>query len=329
MINYTSIQNITPTLMEWGKIKIGRKGKWVKDKFQAPEKLKHFIITTMERGEDNNFILDDELMTKLMNDQGVDELKSIPVSFLYNDPFLNFQSVYQCYSGMTRWCYGNGSEAQRLNKDSEYTTVSCPCERCMLEYENDKGRCKATGRLNCLIAGAEKIGGVWMCRTAGFNSVRNIQSSLLLTHRMSGGILAGLPFMLTVSPKSVIIPKTKKPTIAHVLNLHFEGTPIELRKQALQIAQFEAENKIKIETIETETRKLLVQEQQTTTENQDEYVEEFFPEEVVENANEVQETDIPETKKRKGKDLAKNEPEPVKEQTPKIEAPEDNKFDLF
>ena len=322
MINYTSIQNITPTLMEWGKIKIGRKGKWVRDKFQAPEKLKHFLITTMERGEDGNYILDEELMHKLMDDQGVDELKKIPISFLYNDPFLNFQSCYQCYDGNTKWCYGNGKEAQRLNNENTYETIQCPCERVLPEFPGTdgkgKGKCKATGRMNCLIAGAEKIGGVWMVRSAGFNSVRNIQSTLLLTHRMAGGILAGLPFWLTVSPKSIIIPTTKKPGISYVLNLHFEGSRVELMKQAYEIAHVEAENKIKIETIESETRKLLIEEQHETIENQEEYVEEFFPEEVAEKV-ESEEKEKPSEEK---KPIEVDEP-------PKIDVPENNKFDLF
>ena len=54
----TTIRNITPALMRWGNIKIGKKGKFVKSKtgknFQLPEKLDHFLITTMEKSDGEN-----------------------------------------------------------------------------------------------------------------------------------------------------------------------------------------------------------------------------------------------------------------------------------
>ena len=47
------IKNLTPRLAEWGKIKIGAKGKMKTSnqgkQFAQPQKLDHFIITTMER----------------------------------------------------------------------------------------------------------------------------------------------------------------------------------------------------------------------------------------------------------------------------------------
>ena len=63
------IKGIMPGLPEIGKIKIGMKGavrtsKGGKD-FQLPQRLDHFIVTTLERGEDGNFIRDEAIHQNL------------------------------------------------------------------------------------------------------------------------------------------------------------------------------------------------------------------------------------------------------------------------
>ena len=51
-----SIKNLCPGLVERGKIKIGMKGETRRSQsggtYQLPVKLNHFLITTMERGQD-------------------------------------------------------------------------------------------------------------------------------------------------------------------------------------------------------------------------------------------------------------------------------------
>ena len=78
-----SIKGMIPALPERGKIKIGRKGRMVTSKqgneFQPPQKLNHFIVTTLERAEDGNFIRDEEIH-KIIGD----EPKKIPVRLLYS-----------------------------------------------------------------------------------------------------------------------------------------------------------------------------------------------------------------------------------------------------
>jgi hypothetical protein len=84
------IKGLAPGLPEIGRVKVGRKGKMIKSsggkQFQMPERLDHFLITTLERGIDGNFTLD-EAAHKTLGPKP----KEIPVSLLYNDPELNFQ----------------------------------------------------------------------------------------------------------------------------------------------------------------------------------------------------------------------------------------------
>src|SRR5215203_5270103 len=123
----TSLTNFRPLavrnvlrggLPEVGKIKIGEKGKLVTSRtganFQPPKKLDHFRITTLERGPDGNFVTDTKLHAKLRAQYG-EEPKELPVRLVYNDPALSFQHSLVAYAGRTRWCFGDGVSAQRLD----------------------------------------------------------------------------------------------------------------------------------------------------------------------------------------------------------------------
>lgn len=342
-----TIKNMVPSLLEWGKIKIGKKGSWVRDKFQKPEKIDHFLITTMERGEDNNFVINTDLMDKLCKEQGVDKLKKIPIMFLYHDPVLNFQSRYACFDGKTRWCTGDGETAQRLISDKgnnlEYEEIECPCERVNFEYPGEDGKgkkkCKATGCLSCLIRGADRMGGVWKFRTAGYNSVRSITSSLALYKTTTGGILAGIDFSLTVTPKSTTEPIGGKPVTIYVANIEFEGSPVKLMSSGYEIAKLNATHLARIESAEQEARKMISSQfEDDIINNNSDFVEEFYPNEVQEETHLSEETkteDKPKSKKRNKisepdpEPNVKKEPEPKKEPEQKPEKVNRVEFDLF
>jgi hypothetical protein len=281
------VKNLIPGLIEWGKIKIGRKGKFVRQSFQMPEKLDHFLITTMERDDSNNLILDSGLMDKIMTDQKVDVLKSIPITLLYNDIELNLQTRYECYKGRTLWCTGDGEKASRITSEKPVARqfLDCPCERKEPDYAGEdnsgKGKCKLGGILSCIIDGSDKIGGLWKFRTESFNSVRSMFSSLLMIKRLTGGIVAGIPLHLTVSPKSTNNPIDGKPITIYVVNIEYHGNANSLRLAGLEVAKLEATHSLRIERIEEEARQLLT----TNVENDlidddDDHVEEFHPEEV-------------------------------------------------
>lgn len=319
------IKNLIPVLMEYGKIKIGRKGKLVRDKFRMPEKIDHFIVTTMDKDETDNYIVDESIMSKLEND------KEIPVTLLYNDISLNFQSRFVCYRGMTRYCSGDGESAMRLTKDNRYEEIICPCERCEPTYPGEdssgKGKCKKTGCLSVLIRGAEIVGGVWKYRTTGVNSVRAITASLLLIKDQTGGLLAGIPLSMIIRPKMTTNPIDGKPVKIHIVTLIYKGNPESLREIAYNIAEIEARHRLKIGSVEEDVRRMLLSapDEAVIGEDEIEHVEEFHPEDAavvgIEHEPEPQpEPELEHEKPKKRSQKKKAEPQP--EHKKEIEPPE-------
>lgn len=285
--NPMMIKNLCPGLMEMGKIKIGNKGAMRQssagNSFQAPQKLDHFLITTNERGKDNNFLLDGSLH-KIFGDAP----KSIPVRLIYDDISLNFATRYICYYGKTVFCSGDGECATRLQKDQSTKQIACPCERQDPKFAGDdgkgKGKCKINGILSVIIDGAQAVGGVWKFRTTSYNSVVGILSSLALIQRITGGRLAGIPMNMTVSPKTVQDPIQGSQQTIYVVGLVYSGTMDTLRDTGYQIAMTEAKHGISMARIEEDARLLLTHTPVAGAGLGDDLdsdvIEEFYPEEV-------------------------------------------------
>lgn len=258
--NTMMIKNLCPGLVELGKIKIGNKGAVRKSQggndWQAPQKLDHFLITTNERGADNNFILDESLH-KIFGDAP----KSIRVMLIYDDISLNFATRYICYYGKTVFCSGDGECAQRLQKDGSHKEIACPCERQDPKYAGEdgkgKGKCKINGILSVVIDGAQTVGGVWKFRTTSYNSVVGILSSLAMIQRITGGRLAGIPMVMTVSPKTVANPLDGKQQTIYVVGLQYAGTMVGLRDTGYRIAMDEAKHGISMNRIEEDAMLML------------------------------------------------------------------------
>jgi len=273
-----AIKNLVPRLAERGKIKIGEKGEIKTSQqgkqFAQPKKLDHFLVTTMQRDAAGRMLPDLELMRKLAPQGG--KLKELPVMLLYNDPDINFQTRYACYTGNRLWCCGDGEGAQRLGEDGKYLAVPCPCLRLEANYAG-KDKCKPNGTLQVLLQGVDRIGGVWKFRTTSWNSVHSIMSSLKLIQAITGGVLAGIPLKLVLSPKTVTIPGTGQNMIVYVVSLEFPGTEQELAKIGYDIAKRRADHRAKMDQIEAEARKAL-EHLEETPEEMREVQEEFYPE---------------------------------------------------
>jgi len=294
------IKNLCPGLMELGKIKIGTKGALRQSQggssWQPPQKLDHFLITTMERGKDGNFMVDLNL-----HKQFGEAPKSLPVRLIYDDISLNFATRYICYYGKTVFCSGDGEVAQRLQPDKKtYAERTCPCGRQDPKYNGDdgpagkdavggsngKGKCKINGILSTIIDGAACVGGVWKFRTTSYNSVVGILSSLALIQRITGGRLAGIPMTMTVTPKTVHDPIQGSQQTIYVVSLQYAGTMDSLREVGYQIAMTEAKHGISMQRIEENARLMLVHTPTAGLGDDlaDDVVEEFYPGEVAGSA---------------------------------------------
>jgi hypothetical protein len=274
----TAIKGLVPSLPERGKIKIGEKGEVRKSKggaeFQPPKKLDHFVVTTLDRGPDGNFIRDDEIH-RLLGEKPTE----IPIRLLYDDPTVNFPTRYACYVGRTLWCHGDGESAQRLDAEGVARPVECPCPRKEPAYAG-KDKCKMNGVLSALIEGGSGIGGVWKFRTTSYNSIVGILSSLAFIRSVTGGVLANIPLRLVVRPKRAAAPDGTQ-VLIYVVGIEFSGDIGRLQNVAHMIALDRARTHVSIKEIETEARRLLALAPPNAPLPGDvasDVVEEFYPE---------------------------------------------------
>lgn len=248
------LKNLAPRLAERGKIKIGAKGAPITSRqgttFQPPQKLDHFVVTTLERGADGNFVRD-EAVHALIGDQP----RRIPVRLLFNDIEMNFMSRYACFAGRQMWCAGDGETAQRMTRDGARETVQCPCPRIEQGYQG-KDRCKVNGALSLIIDGIPGVGNVWTFRTTSWNSVQNLTSAMYQIKALSGGVLAGLPIDLVLAPKEVTAPDGKMMK-AWIVSMQFSGTVEDLRDVGYKLLEAEATHGMRVRQIEDDVRRRL------------------------------------------------------------------------
>jgi len=291
----TMIKGLIPSLPERGKIKIGVKGKMIRsqrgNEFQPPQKLDHFVVTTLQRGEDGNFVPDDTLMQRLG-----DKPTEIPVRLLYDDPTLNFPTRYACFVGRVLWCSGDGEVATRLTETPQDIAsgtkqrprdVSCPCHRSDPAYTG-KDKCKMNGSLSVLIEGAGGIGGVWKFRTTSYNSIVGIMSAMTFIRSLTGGVLANIPLKLRVQPKQTTAPDGSQ-VVVYIVSLEFDGDMAGLQTIAHGIALDRAKMNVSIQHVEEEARRMLALAGSANAplpgDDADDIVEEFYPEQAESQAD--------------------------------------------
>jgi hypothetical protein len=279
------IYGIMPGLTERGKIKIGRKGETRTGQngpYQLPTRLDHFVITTLERDETNNFKRDTSLYASLKFE---DNLKRIPIMLLFDEIPLVFQYRYTCYKGKTLFCSGDGRAAHQIKdpQKPERVQVVCPCFRKEPTYTGEDGRgngkCKINGKLSVVITGANVIGGVWVFRTTGYNSTVGIISSLTLIKTMTGGILAGIPLVMTIQPKVATNPIDGKSQTIQVVGIEYAGTMDDLQNGALKLVQKNAEYRARLGNVQQEVIKLISVDAGADRDDASDIVDEFHPEE--------------------------------------------------
>ncbi|MGR0183181.1 recombination directionality factor [Azospirillum aestuarii] len=255
------IKTMPLQLPEIGKIKIGMKGAARTSRggteFQPPQKLDHFLVTTLERGQDNNYLRDERVHAQLG-----EKPRDLPVRLVFDDPELNFQSRLVAYQGKTLWCHGDGITSQRLQKDG--TWKDHDCSKCPLAdpafqaiAENQRyPKCKMNGRLAVMLDTASTVGGVHVLRTTSYNTIVGITSSLAFLTSVTGGPLAGIPLTMSIRPKTATDPTGKTQTI-YVVSLGFAGAMEQLQSTALDISLRRERNRARIEQVEQEARLML------------------------------------------------------------------------
>jgi len=294
------IRNLRPKLAEHGKIKIGRLGeeRQTKDKkgtYRLARKLNHFLITTTERDQTGNFTPNVSLMEEVaaMVNEPADHLTTIPVYLLFDDIDSNFYTCYNCYQGKTRICTGDGEKAVVIKTGEE---IVCPCPRLAPEYKGTTP-CKPYGRLSVVLQTMDIVGGSWVYRTSGWNSVQDILGSLFLIKRRAG-CLSGIPLMMKVFPKTTQL--SRGPVTVYTVSLIYQGSFLALAEEARQHPMITHDEK-------------LVPDQTIEAAEETEIQEEFFP---------------PETEEERGKADAETMTEKVQEKKEPAEKKEPTAADL-
>ena len=277
------VKGLVPGLLEIGKIKAGIKGKKIVsakgNEFRPPQKLDHFLITKNERDGNGDYLTDQTLTSVLMNTESCanknGDIVSIPIRLLYNDIDLNFPTRYASYVNGKLSCSGNGENARTLDGRD----VPCLCNRLDGAYPG-KDKCKINGSLSCIIDGANSLGGCYKFRTTSRNTCQNIIGAMSFYQAATGGLLAFLPFNLTIQPKSTTIPSTGATTTIYVVSIVYAGTMDELRGAALKIAKANNEYLGFMQMIEHNAK-----QEAFGSDDTEDITEEFYPDAVSVNGN--------------------------------------------
>ena len=250
------IKTLQPKLAEIGKIKIGGHGEKRKGKngdFRLPVKFNHFVVTTLEKDNNDNFKQNKTIMDKLGK-----EPTEIDIILCYDNIELNFLSSLSFYSGRKCACRGDGEKAIRQfktgKKDKKGFDITEPkqidCNPNTCEYLIDH-KCKPNGLLSVMLPSANYIGGVYKWRTTSWNSVQNILSALTVISTKTGGKLAGIPLTLQFAKKWTA-DHGNVPTV----NIIFKGGDAELDKAVTKEIGRREKFKIDIKRIETTAEKV-------------------------------------------------------------------------
>ena len=180
-------------LPELGKIKIGGKGPELPKRsgqgtWRRPVKFDSFVVTSRERGSDDNFLRD----AAVHADVG-DKPVELAIRLLFDRPEENFFSQFVEYQGRTCVLRCDGTTCQ-----NQATGEVGDCTR----QTKEECQCKPYGRLPVMLEAAPFIGAFYTFRTTSWETIRNISSTLELLYGWFGSVM-GLPLTLKMYPAEV------------------------------------------------------------------------------------------------------------------------------
>ncbi len=283
------VQDINPSLPIDKYIKLGKKGeKRTSSGYRLPQKDDRFTIATTEREvvtykgkkEKGNFIRDEQAHKELGESP-----KKIPIRLIYNEIGLNFPSRRVLYFGKKLLCSGDGEFAHKRHNDGKIELVDCPCYRAQPEFNGDnsdgKGVCKLHGDLFCLLnIKNTTIGGMCRLSTSGYYAISGMVASMMMYQRLTTGVLAGIPFDLTLLAKDTTEVKTGRSVKVYYPALLYSGGETMLKAAAYKILEEQRCYIARIERVEEIALQKLDYDKHLL-ENSCDIVEEFHPDEMI------------------------------------------------
>lgn len=265
---------INARVVELGKIKIGTLGekrkKQGKDEYyRLPQKLDHFIVTTMHRDEEGLLIPDKNLMAQLKEHHKDSDgnVRSIPIQVLSNNIDDIMQSSYCWYSGKKIAGRSDGKVLTLFVDIEKNRWLDTPIE---VEWNDEwrqkadrNGNCyfKMNTTFNCVISmeGA-KFGGIYRFRTTSQITAEQLYSSLMGIRALTNGVLRGLPLRLVVRPVRVnpTMNGNKVSTTVYVVHVELVGSDLAaVRQLAMDTAKLELTYSKEIQDTQAQYSKLI------------------------------------------------------------------------
>jgi len=181
----------------------------------VPQKDDHFTVTTLVQNDDRtwephpiNAKLQPTPATGQQSNKrsaasgtAQQKLLAIPVRLAFNNPQLNLNSSYSCFDPKTGrvLCTSDGENAKRATEEG-VATMACPRpEACEFGQRN---RCKNMSRVYLQIEGQDDDLGLFVLRSASWNSLNAISARLAMLHGLTGGKMAGMPLLLQIRQKT-------------------------------------------------------------------------------------------------------------------------------
>jgi hypothetical protein len=98
---------------------------------------------------------------------------------------------------------------------------------------------------------------------------------------MTGGILAGIPLVMTIQPKVATNPIDGKSQTIQVVGIEYAGTMDDLQNGALKLVQKNAEYRARLGNVQQEVRQLISVDAGADRDDASDIVDEFHPEDAV------------------------------------------------
>jgi len=265
------ITGMKPQLAELGKIKIGVKSEKMVRGHLLPKKLDHFMIATLMKDDDGRLEMDDT-MNKIIGEK----CTSLDICLCYDDFTMNMTSSYSWFAQSKLVCMGNGQTAMRRKEDGTEEKIICNPKECTAYKEK---KCLPYGRLSVILASANRIGGVYVLRTHGWNTIRNVLSSMAFIRKEAGGVLAGLPLRMRLLPMTVTPRDVGRNVKIYSVNIEYPGTLSELKEAGAE----EMERRLKLginmkQTEDTYRESVKARMKEEAEEDAVDIAEEFAPE---------------------------------------------------
>jgi hypothetical protein len=261
--------------VQLGKIKIGMKGEkrsGERGDWYLPKKLDHFLITTLQRGEGENFILDQELMDSLPKDED-GKIRRLPIALLSNDLDEIVRRRHLWYLGQRKAGESDGkkltlwySPKKPHNLLDKPLVIDWTCSEDeenldVAKLVNEERVFKKHTTFNCMIRSPHaRFGGVYQLRSVGEINWDQIYNSIANIKELTGGFLRFLPLELVIRPTQVcpLVKGVPAPSVVYVVHVEVKGFTLDgIRQLAYEQMTREIDDARKIRQFQVQYQKLV------------------------------------------------------------------------